>query len=56
MDAVGSSETLTKLKQHRRPKSEQASNLDENSIILQCDAVMLGGISMTDLKSSATPL
>jgi len=29
MEAVGSSEMLTKLKQPRRPKSEQASNLDE---------------------------
>jgi hypothetical protein len=50
MEAVGSSETLIKLKQLRRPKSKQASNLDENSILLGCDAVMFGEYSMTDLN------
>jgi len=50
MEAVGSSEMLTKLKQPRRPKSEQASNLDKNSILLGCNAGMLGEYSMTDLN------
>ena len=50
MEAVGSSELLTKLKQPKRPKSEKASNLDENLILLGCDAVMLGEYSMRDLN------
>jgi len=50
MEAVGSSEMLTKLKQPKRRKSEQASNLNENSILLGCDAVMFGEYSMTDLN------
>jgi len=50
METAGSSLMLTKLKQPSRPKSEQASNLDENSILLGCDAGMLGEYSMTDLN------